>query len=117
MVFITEKLDDTTTMSNGTSLANGTKSPLPGMECGIKDLYPGPEDKRGRFAWTDKYPEDLEKAAEDEETARYAILVRHKKCFDDSRKNLEIDSIVIQSPLLKQVLGVVLAGYPGEPFR
>jgi hypothetical protein len=117
MVSITEVLDDTPVMTNGTSHSNDTKSSLPGMECGIKDLYQGPEDKRGRFTWTDKYPEDLEKAAEDEVTARYAILVRHKKCFDDSRKNLEIHSIVIQSPLLKQVLGVVLADYPGMPFR
>lgn len=113
MVSITEKLDGTTGLSNGTNHSKDTKSTLPGMECGIKDLYQGPEDNHGRFTWTDKYPEDLEKAAEDEVTARFAILVRHKKCFDDSRKNLEIHSIVIQSPLLKQVLGVVLADYPG----
>ena len=115
MVSVTEKLDDGTSLSNGNAVPNGTaKVPQPGMECGIKDLYQGPEDKRGRFTWTDKYPEDLEKAAEDEITARFAILVRHKKCFDDSRKNLEIHSIVIQSPLLKQVLGSVLDNYPGK---
>jgi hypothetical protein len=118
MVSVTEKLEDGTTLSNGTTVPSVTsKTPQPGMECGIKDLYQAPEDKRGRFTWTDKYPEDLEKAAEDEITARYAILVRHKKCFDDSRKNLEIHSIVIQSPLLKEVLGVVLANYPGKSFH
>jgi hypothetical protein len=84
-----------------------------GMECDIKNLYQGKEDNRGRFTWTDKYPENLEKAAEDEVTARYAILIRYKKCFSDSRKSLEIDSIVVQSPLLKKVLGIVLADYPG----
>src|SRR5207248_9005066 len=31
----------------------------------------------------------------------------------DSRKTLEIDSLIIQSPLLKEVLGVVLKDYPG----
>jgi hypothetical protein len=117
MVSVTEKLEDGAMLSNGNTIPNGaTKVPQPGMECGTKDLYQGPEDKRGRFTWTDKYPEDLEKAAEDEITARFAILVRHKKCFDDSRKNLEIHSIVVQSPLLKQVLGGVLADYPGKSF-
>ncbi len=117
MPSVTEKLDGGTTLSNGNAVSNGpAKTPLPGMECGIKDLYQGPEDNRGRFTWTEKYPEHLENAAEDEITARYAILVRHKKCFDDSRKNLEIHSIVIQSPLLKQVLGDVLADYPGKSF-
>lgn len=86
-----------------------------GIECSIKDLYAGAEDNQGRFTWTDKYPEDLEEAAEDYNTIKHAILLRHKKCFNDSRKALEIDSIVIQSPLLKQILGGVLADYPGEP--
>ncbi len=82
-----------------------------GMECGIKHLYQK-EDERGRFTWTDKYPENLDEAAENEITARYAILVRNKKSFD-SRKKLEIDSIVVQSPLLKSVLSKVLKDYPG----
>lgn len=62
---------------------------------------------------TDKYPDNLDEAAENEITARYAILVRNKKSFD-SRKKLEIDSIVVQSPLLKHVLGKVLKDYPGK---
>ena len=110
MTVINEKEDKQLSVSNGTS-----KITLDGMESGVKDLYQGAEDKRGRYTWTDRYPEDLEKAAEDEVTARYAILVRHKKCYDDSRKTLEIHSIVVQSPLIKKVLGVVLADYPGMP--
>ncbi|CZR56597.1 related to TOB3 (member of AAA-ATPase family) [Phialocephala subalpina] len=82
-----------------------------GMECDLKNLYQK-EDDRGRHTWTDKYPDDLDEAAENEITARYAILVRNKKSFD-SRKKLEIDSIVIQSPLLKNVLTKVLKDYPG----
>lgn len=96
--------------SNGDVASN---KPEAGMECDIKNLYQGKEDSRGRFTWTEKFPEDLEEAAENELTAAYAILIRHRKCFSDSRKALEIDSIVVQSPLLKKVLGVVLAGYPG----
>jgi hypothetical protein len=93
--------------------SNGTeKVPDVGMECDIKNLYQK-EDDRGRFTWTDKYPEDLDEAAENEITARFAILVRNKKSFD-SRKKLEIDSIVVQSPLLKSVLSKVLKDYPGK---
>jgi hypothetical protein len=83
-----------------------------GMECDIKNLYQK-EDERGRCTWTDKYPDDLDEAAENEATARYAVLVRNKKSYD-SRKKLEIDSIVIQSPLLKNALSLVLKNYPGK---
>lgn len=81
------------------------------MECGIGNLYQK-EDARGRTSWTDKYPDGLDEAAENEITARYALLIRLKKSFD-SRKKLEIDSIVVQSPLLKKVLSKVLKDYPG----
>jgi len=84
-----------------------------GMECDLKHLYQK-EDDKGRTSWTDKYPEDLEEAAENETTAKFAILVRNKKSFEDSRKKLEIDSIVVQSPLLKNVLSKVLKDYPGQ---
>jgi hypothetical protein len=83
-----------------------------GMECDIKNLYQK-EDAMGRVNWTEKYPEDLDEAAENEITARYAVLVRSKKSFD-SRKKLEVDSIVVQSPLLKKVLSKVLEDYPGK---
>jgi len=84
-----------------------------GMECDLKHLYQK-EDDKGRTSWTDKYPEDLEEAAENETTAKFAILVRNRKSFEDSRKKLEIDSIVVQSPLLKIVLSRVLKDYPGR---
>ncbi|KAH6719380.1 P-loop containing nucleoside triphosphate hydrolase protein [Leptodontidium sp. MPI-SDFR-AT-0119] len=100
-------------VSNGTNGETAPKEVVPklGMKCDLKNLYQK-EDERGRASWTDKYPEDLDEAAENEVTARYAILVRNKKSFD-SRKKLEIDSIVVQSPLLKQVLTKVLKDYPG----
>lgn len=78
----------------------------------VKYLYQGKPDSRGESTWVDKYPDDLEEAAENAETARYAFLIRNKKCYD-GRKKLQIDSIVIQSPLLKNALGVILKDYPG----
>ena len=59
-----------------------------------------------------EYPEDAVEAAENAETARFAFLVRNKISYD-SRKTLEIDSLIVQSPLLKEALGVVLKDYPG----
>jgi len=35
-----------------------------GMNAGLKNLYSGKEDKRGRFQWQTKIPEDLGKPAE-----------------------------------------------------
>ncbi|KAI5924098.1 P-loop containing nucleoside triphosphate hydrolase protein [Camillea tinctor] len=82
-----------------------------GMICGKKDLYEK-IDKHNKATWSAEPPEDLEEAAENEETEKYALLVRNKKSYD-SRKKLEIDSIVIQSPLLKNVLHDILKDYPG----
>jgi ATPase family associated with various cellular activities (AAA) len=59
-----------------------------------------------------EYPDDAVAAAENAETARFAFLVRNKISYD-SRKTLEIDSIIVQSPLLKEALGTVLEDYPG----
>ena len=78
----------------------------------IKDLYQGPEDSQGRAQWLDKYPEDAEEAAENEDTEKYALIARKKKCFD-GRKKFDIDSIIVQSPELKKVLGKVFDKYPG----
>jgi len=82
-----------------------------GMVCGTKDLYQK-IDEWNHISWTTKYPDGLEEAAEDADTAKFALLVRNKKSYD-SRKKLEIDSIVIQSPLLKEALQDVLKDYPG----
>ncbi|KAI0454590.1 P-loop containing nucleoside triphosphate hydrolase protein [Xylaria acuta] len=82
-----------------------------GMICRRKDLYQK-IDKYNKATWTGEILDDLEEAAEDEESEKYALLVRNKKSYD-SRKKLEVDSIVIQSPLLKNVLHDVLKDYPG----
>jgi hypothetical protein len=100
------------TASEPTTNGENISAKGPGMACDLKHLYQK-EDERGRCTWTEKYPDNLEEAAENEATAAFAILVRNKKSFDP-RKKLEIDSIVVQSPLLKKVLGKVLEDYPGK---
>lgn len=45
----------------------------------VKNLYEGKPDSRGRSTWVDQYTDDLGEAAENAETARYALLIRSKK--------------------------------------
>ena len=58
-------------------------------------------------------PEDLGKPAEDAESKKWAIVVRNVKVYNDPKKVLSLHSVLIQSPLLKDLLKEVLAGYPG----
>jgi hypothetical protein len=85
----------------------------PGMKSGLKELYSGKEDKKGRFQWQDKIPEDIGEAAENDKTAKWALLVRNVKVYNDPRRVLSVHSIVVQSPLLKKLLATVLKNYPG----
>ena len=78
-----------------------------GTDCIVKNLYP---DKIGQ--WTEKYPTFLKTPVENDQTTRFALIVRHKRILD-SRKNLEIESISIQSPFLKGALAKVFKDYPG----
>jgi len=84
-----------------------------GMSVGYKHLYSGKEDKRGRFQWQTTIPQNLGKPAEDAESEKWAIIVRNIKVFNDPKKVLSIHSVLIQSPLLKDLLKDVLADYPG----
>jgi hypothetical protein len=78
----------------------------------VKNIYRSPKDSDGNWTWVDEYPEDVKEAAENEETEQYAVLVRNIKS-PDARKKLEAQSIVIQSPWLKEALGDILQDYPG----
>ena len=99
-------------LADGTNDNDASSEVKPGMITDVKNLYQSKPDNRGKTTWVEKYPDDLEEAAENAESARYALLIRNSKCYD-GRKKLQIDSIVVQSPLLKQVLGSVLKDYPG----
>lgn len=49
-----------------------------GMVCDRKNLYQK-WDRYQRFTWSEEYPDGLEEAAENEQTMKYAILVRNSK--------------------------------------
>ena len=83
-----------------------------GMVAEIKNLYQGKKDSHGRRPWVEEYPDNLDEPVENEKNARYALLVCNVKCHDGRRK-LRIESIIIQSPLLRDALGNVLDNYPG----
>ncbi len=105
--------DTAARLLNGTTNGEASSPEVkPGMITDVKNLYQSKPDNRGKTTWVVAYPDDLEEAAENAETARYALLIRNSKCYD-GRKKLQIDSIVVQSPLLKEVLGKVLKNYPG----
>lgn len=112
--------DERTPVKNGVQhvVVNGTKDDdgeqcEPGMKSGLKNLYSGKEDKKGRYQWQDTIPEDIGDPAESAETAKWALLVRNVKVYNDPRRVLAIHSIVVQSPLLKTLLASVLKNYPG----
>ncbi|KXS95836.1 hypothetical protein AC578_1191 [Pseudocercospora eumusae] len=85
----------------------------PGLEAAIKQVYGGKEDRHGNFQWHAEMPQDMAAPVENEESQKFAIIVRHKRVYNDPKKVLEIHSIAIQSPLLRELLTEVLDGYPG----
>lgn len=84
-----------------------------GMTVGYKQLYSGKEDRRGRFQWQTKIPKDVGKPAEDAESEKWAIIVRRIRVYNNPKKVLAIHSLVVQSPLIKELLHDILKGYPG----
>ena len=114
-----KKASATSSEENGVATPASTEIPDelagvdPGMAPKIKNLYSGKEDKRGRFQWQDTIPKDIKSPVENEATAKYALLVRNTKVYNNPRKTLSVHSIVVQSPLLKKLLQRVLKDYPG----
>lgn len=80
----------------------------PGMKCETKDFY----KTKDSSAWTHKYPDYLEEAVENDETAQLAFLKRNDNS-SSTRKKFSLNSLIIQSPLLKKALGTVFSGYEG----
>ncbi|KAI4227619.1 MAG: hypothetical protein L6R36_002253 [Xanthoria steineri] len=106
-------LDDMVYVSDGDeSKPKDNTKQQPGMIPNIKAFYPGErDDHTGRYAVTDKRPDDLPEPEETDENGRYALIIRYMRCYD-GRKQLSISSILVQSPLLKKVLNWVLKDYP-----
>ncbi|KAL2160976.1 hypothetical protein VTH06DRAFT_8688 [Thermothelomyces fergusii] len=88
------------------------KKVIVGSVSEAKNIYKGPTDSDGNWTWVDKYPDGVEEAAENEETAKFAVVVRNQKS-NDSRKKLEAHSIIVQSPQLRAALAEIMADYPG----
>lgn len=81
----------------------------PGTKPTIHHVY---EDQFRSGKWTTRFPERLAPPVEDAESAQHALVVRYK-LSDKPDKNLDLHSIVVQSPYLKKLLGRVFDGYPG----
>jgi len=86
-----------------------------GMKPKILNLFEGPPKCPCCVNWVEQYPDDIKESVEATEGARqYALLVRNQKSHKKySADPLEIDSVVIRSPLIKTVLKEVFDGYPG----
>ncbi|KAF2839139.1 ATPase [Patellaria atrata CBS 101060] len=111
------KAENNETTTNGESKAEEILDTTDGqIEDGsistIKNIYKSAKDADGNWTWVAEEPTDVPEAAENNETAKFAIIVRNAKS-PDSRKRLEAAEIVIQSPRLKDVLSEVLKDYPG----
>jgi hypothetical protein len=74
-----KKASDPSSDNDRTESANhkGEKI-MVGMVCEKKDLYQK-IDKHNKATWTDVVPDDLDEAAENEETEKYAFLIRNSK--------------------------------------
>lgn len=93
--------------------AKETTTPVKaGMITDVKNVYQSKPDKHNKTSWVNKYPDDLEEAAENAESAAFALIIRNQKCYN-GRKSLRVHSIVVQSPLLKASLSIILKDYPG----
>ncbi|KAF2637190.1 P-loop containing nucleoside triphosphate hydrolase protein [Massarina eburnea CBS 473.64] len=75
----------------------------------IHSVYEDPQVK-GR--WTTNFPTRAEPPAEDAVSAQHALVARYKLSVSPT-KTLDLQSIVVQSPLLKESLGRVLKDYAG----
>ncbi|PYH99790.1 P-loop containing nucleoside triphosphate hydrolase protein [Aspergillus ellipticus CBS 707.79] len=82
-----------------------------GSICKVHNLDETKRDKNYSTSWTKTPPDNLVEPAENSESGQFALLVRNVKCYD-GRKNLEIDSIVVQSEPLKKPLVDVMKDYP-----
>ena len=94
------------------ALTSGNSKEKAGMVPEIKNLYQGKKDSHNRRPWVETIPDDLAEPVENEKSAKFALLIRNIKCYD-GRRALSIESIIIQSPLIRDALKKVLDNYPG----
>ncbi|KAK2604765.1 hypothetical protein N8I77_007666 [Diaporthe amygdali] len=111
--------------ASGTHTANETMSPQEsdissheenpalGMTPSVFPMYSGEEDRRGRFQWQTQVPQNVARPVENTESEKWAIIARRSRVYGNSERTYAIDSIIVQSPLLKVLLEDVLDGYSG----
>jgi hypothetical protein len=83
-----------------------------GSICDVKDLYKGNENCLCCITWSAEPQKKLPEKSFDE-TGGYAILTRRTEGHGDFGRDQKLHSIVIQSPLIRDVLEPVLKEYPG----
>ena len=74
-VELKETVPDSTTVKTD-SAESKPKVPAGSMS-DVKNIYKSAKDDDGEWTWVDKYPEDAEEAAENEETEQYAVVVKY----------------------------------------
>ncbi|KAI0404112.1 hypothetical protein F4802DRAFT_568975 [Xylaria palmicola] len=83
------------------------------FRCEVQTLYEGPPKCKCCKNWVEEYPDDLRTAVEEQpDVKQKALVVRMRKNHGDG-KPLVLDSIVVQSPSLKETLSEVFDGYDG----
>jgi hypothetical protein len=83
-----------------------------GSICDVKDLYKGNENCLCCITWSAEPQKKLPNTTTDD-TGGYAILTRKTEGHGDFGREQKLHSIVIQSPLIRDVLEPVLKEYPG----
>ena len=89
-----------------------------GSRSDVSKLYAVPKrgdgddsDDDEKLEWQNTVPENLGKPAENDETAKSALVARFVKTYNDSRRVLKLHSVSVQSSRLKKLLGRVFQGY------
>ena len=102
-----QDVEDTVLTDNASVTAD--QAVAPGMKTDSKDLYRENE----KSAWQEWSPDDIDIDPEEtSEAKQYALIVRREKRTGE-KSSLILHSITIQSPLIREVLGVVFEGYKG----
>jgi hypothetical protein len=83
-----------------------------GVICEVKDLFKGKENCACCITWSTE-PQKKLSAKTSTDTGGFAVLARKTEGHGDFGRELKLHSIVIQSPLIRDVVDGVLKGYPG----
>lgn len=96
-------------------LASTMSQPNPGngMIPNILFMYNVPNGDAG-FRLQTQAPEGCPGPSENADTRKSAIILRRTRNLDVSDKPLDVHSIIIQSPILKELLGQILEIYPSS---